>query len=239
LAISIAQQIRYVAPRPEAVPDLMVGWASMTERLQESPIDPVIAAAVSAFSFAFTRPFENGNGRLQRYLIQAMLTQRTFGLPGMVYPISAAISRDQHAYAGALRVFSDALLPLIQWHWTSDDTIAVENDTDDLYRYFDLTPFAEYLYDRVVDSVRVDLRTELDFVAVYQRAFEGVRNVVDMPDRRVSVLVNYCIKNAGKLPFDKRGQFPELSDAEIGAMEQAVMAAMGSGAGDGDSTHGD
>jgi hypothetical protein len=132
------QQIRYVAPRPEAVPELMVGWASMTERLQESPIDPVVAAAVSAFSFAFIRPFEDGNGRLQRYLVQAMLMQRTFGLPGMVYPISAAISRDQHAYAGALRVFSDALLPLIQWRRTSDDTIAVETDTDALYRCFRL-----------------------------------------------------------------------------------------------------
>jgi hypothetical protein len=87
--------------------------------------------------------------------------------------------------------------------------------------------------------VRVDLRTELDFVAVYQRAFEGVRNVVEVPDRRAQFLVSYCLNNGGKLPADKRGQFAELSDAEIAEMEQAVMAAMSSGVGDGDATLGD
>ncbi|WP_419940946.1 hypothetical protein [Candidatus Palauibacter sp.] len=67
--------------------------------------------------------------------------------------------------------------------------MVVESDSADLYRYFDATPFVEYLYGRVADSVRRDLKEELGFVAVFDSALKGVREIVDMPDRRASLLV--------------------------------------------------
>src|SRR3954453_22735545 len=81
---------------------------------------------------------------------------------------------------------------------------AVQGDTGDLYRYFDATPFAEYLHDCVVDTVRRDLKEELGFVAVFDRAFATVRDIVDMPDRRASLFVRLCMQNAGRLSVAKR-----------------------------------
>jgi hypothetical protein len=104
--------------------------------------------------------------------------------------------------------------------------ITVTNDTSDLYRYFDATVFAEYLYDRVADTVRRDLKEELGFVAVFDRAFTAVREIVDLPDRRASLFVRSCIQNGGRLANGKRQQFPELSDVEIARLETAVQQAI-------------
>jgi hypothetical protein len=85
----------------------------------------------------------------------------------------------------------------------------------------------EYLYDRVTDAVRRDLREELGFVAVFDAAMDGVLQVVDMPDRKASLFVRLAMQNGGRLSSRKRGQFDELSEAEIARMEEAVQYAMG------------
>jgi hypothetical protein len=219
------EKVHFICPRPEAVPDLMAGWARLTQRLLQSRVEPVISAAVSAFSFVFIHPFEDGNGRLHRFLIHAILAKQNFSPPDIVFPVSAAILRDRRRYDEALEAFSGALTPFIFWDWTSDQEISVKNNTDDLYRYFDATAQAEYLYDRVADTIHRDLKEELCFVAVFDRALAGVSNVVDMPDRRASLFVRLCLQNGGRLAGGRRTTFPELTDGEIAAMEEAVQAA--------------
>jgi hypothetical protein len=86
--------------------------------------------------------------------------------------------------------------------------------------------FAEYLYERVGDTVRRDLREELGFVAIYDRAFNGVREIVDMPDRRASLFVRLCMQNGGRLSDTKRAQFPELTDTKGALLETQVQQAI-------------
>ncbi len=220
------EKVHFICPRPEVVPDLMAGWVRLTRRLLDSRVEPVIAAAVSAFTFVFIHPFEDGNGRLHRFLIHAILARQNFSPADIVFPVSAAILRDRRRYDEALEAFSGPLSPFVLWGWTSEQELVVKNDTDDLYRYFDATAQAEYLYDRVAETVRQDLKEELGFVAVFDRALAGVRNIVDMPDRRASLFVRLCLQNGGRLASGRRTTFPELTDAEIAAMEEAVQAAI-------------
>lgn len=221
------EDVHFIAPKPEDVPDLMEAWMAMTRRLVDSPaIDPVVAAAVLSFAFVFVHPFEDGNGRIHRFLVHHVLAKRGFGPHGLIFPVSAAILRDRRSYDEALETFAKPLFEFIEWRFTSDQEIVVLNHTVDFYRYFDATPLAEYLYDRVADTIHVDLRQELDFVETYDRALAGVRDVVDMPDRRASLFVRLSLQNDGRLSQTKRGLFSELSDEEVTRMEAAVQGAL-------------
>ncbi len=224
------EDVHFITPKPEDVPDMMEAWMAMARRLVDSPaLDPMVAAAMLSFAFVFVHPFEDGNGRIHRFLIHHVLAKRGFSPPGLIFPVSAAILRDRRSYDEALETFSKPLFDFIEWHFTSDQEIAVLNHTADLYRYFDATSLAEYLYDRVADTIRVDLRQELDFVLTYDRALAGVREIVDMPDRRASLFVRLCLQNDGQLSRTKRGLFGELSDKEVTQMEAVVRSAMKAG----------
>ena len=230
------ERVHFICPRPEDVPGLMNSWIALTRRIVSGGVDPVVAAAVSSFAFVFIHPFEDGNGRIHRFMMHHVLAKRGYGPPGIIFPVSAAILRDRRLYDDVLASFSTPLLDLIRWEWTNGQAhtpgrrMVVKSDSAYLYRYFDATLMAEYLYDRVADSVRRDLREELDFIAVFDRAFSGVREIVDMPDRRASLLVRLCMQNGGRLAARKRARFAELTDDEVVAMEDAVQRAMSAAA---------
>lgn len=220
------EEVHYICPRPQDVDDLMNGWITLTRRLSDRAVDPVLAAAVAAFAFVFIHPFADGNGRIHRFLMHHILAKRGYSPDGIIFPVSAAILRDRRSYDEVLAAFSRPLFDFIEWRWTPDQEIIVTNDTGDLYRYFDATLIVEYFHDRVVDTVRRDLKEELGFVAVFDRAFVGVRDIIDMPDRRVSLFVRLCMQNGGRLSLGKRPQFAELTDAEIALLEAAVQRAI-------------
>lgn len=220
------EEVHFICPRPEDVPGLMDAWMSLTSRVMEGEVDPVVAAAIVAFVFVFIHPFEDGNGRIHRFLMHHVLAKRGYSPDGVIFPISAAILRDRRSYDEVLESFSKPLADHIQWRWTPQQEIVVTSDTADLYRYFDATAFAEYLYERVADTVRSDLKEELGFVATFDRAMENVREIIDMPDRRASLFVRLCMQNGGKISATKRSQFSELSDADLARLEHAVLQAM-------------
>lgn len=217
------EEVHFICPRPEDVPGLMEAWTALTRRVLAGGVDPVVSAAVCAFVFVFVHPFEDGNGRIHRFLIHHILARRGFSPPGIIFPVSAAILRDRRSYDEVLATFSRPLFDFIEWQWAADQQITVANATGDLYRYFDATAFVEYLYDRVADTIRRDLKEELGFVAIFDRALAAMREIVDMPDRRASLFVRLCMQNDGHLSAAKRPQFSELSESEIAALEAAIQ----------------
>lgn len=218
-----SEQVHFVCPKPEDVPDLMKGWMSCAARLEGSAIDPVAAAAALGFGFVFIHPFEDGNGRIHRFLIHHELARSGFAPSKMVFPISAVMLRSRADYDRVLESFSGSILPFIDHSLDPQGRMTVENETAHLYRYWDATAFAEYLYGCVSETIRRDLREELGFLAVFDRALEAVMEVVDMPDRRASLLIRIILQNRGRLSKNKRErEFPELTDGEIQAIEGAI-----------------
>ena len=217
--------VHFICPRPQDIQALMSGWSEMTTRLQGAA-DPVVAAALVSFGFVFLHPFEDGNGRIHRFLMHHILSKEGFTPPDILFPVSAAIVRDRKGYDAALESFSKAIQPHIDWHWTPEKEIEIENDTADLYGYWDATPLAEYLYAKVAETVRKDLKEELDFVGLYDAALDAVRERIDMPDRRASLLVRCLLQNHGNLSNKKRADFAELTDDELVALQSAVQEVM-------------
>jgi hypothetical protein len=216
--------VHCVFPKPEDVPDLMAGLGALGRRLLADDIDPVLAAAAVSFAFVFIHPFEDGNGRIHRFLIHHVLARKGLTPPGMIFPVSAPIVRDQAAYDAALETFSRRIMPLVDWRWL-DGEVVVENDTMRPYRYFDATALAEYIYEKVIETVRIDLRDEIAFLSVFHRARRAVMERVDMPDRRADPFIRLCMQNDGRLSPGRRRQFAELTDREIADLEAAVAQA--------------
>ena len=59
----------------------------------------------------------------------------------------------------------------------------VLNDTADLYRYFDCTETAEFLYSSVQRTMQFDLPREIDFLRRHDEALRRIMDRVNMPDR--------------------------------------------------------
>jgi hypothetical protein len=100
--------------------------------------------------------------------------------------------------------------------------MTVKNDTARLYRYFDATAQAEYLYRCIEETIHRDLRDEIGFLAVFDAALRATLNIVDMPNRRAALLVRLVLQNKGKLSKGKRTTFAEITDQEVDRIETAV-----------------
>ena len=217
------EQVHFVCPKPGDVAALMEGWMDCSRRLQNSSVDPIAAAAAMAFGFVFVHPFEDGNGRIHRFLIHHELARSKFAPPKVIFPVSAVMLRERVDYDRVLESYSKAILPFIEFTLDSQGSMTVENETSNLYRYWDATRFAEYLYGCVAETIRHDLREELGFLAVFDQALAELMNIVDMPDRRASLLIRFILQNRGTLPKNKREkEFPELTDEEVLSIESAV-----------------
>ena len=106
-------QVSYVCPKPADLPPLMEGWRAMTARaVRPRGLDPVIAAALVAFGFVFIHPFDDGNGRIHRFLLHRVFDE--LGLTdGLLLPVSAVILKRLPAYHRALQAVSRPLMPFV------------------------------------------------------------------------------------------------------------------------------
>ncbi len=210
----------HISARAGDVRDLVEGIIAYDERTTAHGIDPVVAAAVIAFGFVYVHPFEDGNGRLHRWLIHHALAAAGYNPPGLVFPISAAILRRIRDYRELLESYSRALLPFIEWRSTPGGNLEVLNDTADFYRYFDATPHAEFLYACVEQTVDVDLPEEIAFLEAYERFALGVKGIVEMPDRQVELLRKILQQGNGRLSRRAReNEFSPFTDDEVARVE--------------------
>ncbi|MTH94692.1 Fic family protein, partial [Roseibium sp. RKSG952] len=213
--------VHFICPKPEDVQSLLSGWTDMASKLR-GRADPVVSAALVSFGFVFIHPFEDGNGRIHRFLMHNILSSEGYTPKDVLFPISAAIVRDRRGYDAALESFSESIQPLIEWGWTPEKEISVKNDTSDLYRYFDATTVTEYLYSKVEETVRKDLRDELNFIGMYDAISQEIKERIDMPDRRASLLARFLIQGKGALSKKGLTKFPELTDLEIEVIQEVA-----------------
>ena len=214
----------HISARPDDLDSLVQGLIAFDHGAAEK-LDAVIAAAVLAFGFVNIHPFEDGNGRIHRYLIHHVLARRGFNPPGVRFPVSAAILEKIDQYKDVLESYSRRLLPLVQWEATPDGNVRVLNDTADFYRFFDATPHAEFLYSCVRKTIEEDLPNETRFLESYDRFRHGVEDIVDMPDRMIDNLLGFLRQNSGRL--SKRGresEFARLTPDEVNRIEQLYAA---------------
>ncbi len=217
------EKVHYLAPRPDAIAELMQGWLDcLAQWLASDESDAVAIAAVMGFAFVFLHPFDDGNGRVHRYLLHAVLARKGFVPRGLVFPVSAVMLEKRLAYDKALESFSGRLMRLVEYDMDVNGEISVAADTRDFYRAIDFTPIVVYFRTVVEETIRTEWKAELDWLASYDRMRGAMRQIVDMPDKKADQFIRFVLQNGGRLADRKRALFPELSDAEVSSLEAAV-----------------
>ncbi|WP_422479157.1 Fic family protein [Pleomorphochaeta sp. DL1XJH-081] len=215
--------IHYICPRPEDLPVLMEGLLTCHDRMKVGGVPPVIHAAVIAYGFVFLHPFEDGNGRIHRFLIHNILSLRQMVPRGLMFPISAVMLKHPEDYDRSLEAFSRPLLQVIDYQLDEMGIMTVEDESAPWYSYMDMTAQAEALSGFLRKTIEEELVQELNFLANYDATKNAIQDIIDMPDRLIDLFIQLCLQDNGNLSARKRSShFDFLSDEELAAMEQAV-----------------
>ena len=215
--------IHYVCPKPEDLSGLMRGLLTSHRLMMTGDVSAVVHAAVVAYGFVFIHPFEDGNGRIHRFLIHNVFSIRGMVPESLMFPVSAVMLNNPKDYNDSLEVFSLPLNRLVEYSLDELAQMTVHSDTAYLYRYIDMTAQAEALYDFVIQTVESELAGELSFLADYDSTKKAIQDIIDMPDRLIDLFIRICLENNGRLSANKRkSHFDFLSDDELFSMESVI-----------------
>jgi len=210
---------------------LMDGLIAAHGRMDEGGVTAVVHATAMAYGFVFLHPFEDGNGRIHRFLIHNILARRGFTPKAIMFPVSASMLENSADYDDSLEAFSRRLMPLVEYSLDEEGRMTVLNDTARWYSYIDMTPQVEALFRFIEQTIDTELVEELAFLASYDQAKSTIQDIVDLPDRLIDLFIRFCHQNSGRLSARKRSShFSSLTDGEVADMEQAVRSAYGSNA---------
>jgi Fic family protein len=91
----------FVPPPPEEVSNLL---SDLCDFCNEEMLSPLVQAAVAHAQFETIHPFEDGNGRTGRALVQLLLRRRKLA-PNYVPPVSVILAQRKNRYLEGLALF--------------------------------------------------------------------------------------------------------------------------------------
>ncbi|PCJ35091.1 MAG: hypothetical protein COA75_11985 [Cellvibrionales bacterium] len=221
----IEENIHYIGPKYIHVDSLMDGLLKMNKSfLLDGSIPPMVHAAILSFGFVYIHPFSDGNGRIHRYLIHDVLKSRKTTEQDFIIPVSAAILQRSKEYDRVLETISKPIMALIEYDMNEEDhSITIKNDIQHMYRYPDLTPHVEFLYEMMEASISEDLIQEVLYIVKYDAVKKAIEDNYDIPNKELNLFIQLSLQNQGKISNKKRNRFKEWIDEEaLTGLEEVI-----------------
>jgi len=210
-----AAGVSYVPPAPDLCRELMEELMTFANQSSKQ-VDPLVAAAVTAFGFVFLHPFMDGNGRLSRFLIHQTLCHSGALENGLLLPVSVAMKHEESNYLAALKDFSHSARDFWNVTWLDADQMSFEFiGHPSIYRYWDATRCVEFTLQMARRALEVELREETEFLDRYDRVIKAVNQRFDVRGSDLSKLVMMCLDNDGKVSKNRRKQFQYSVPEEV------------------------
>jgi len=219
------QKIHYISPKPNDLGSLMTAYLACESRLFSSALHPVMIAAILSFAFVFLHPFEDGNGRIHRFIIHYVLAKLDYTPDNIVFPVSAVMLKNRRQYDEMLESYSKSLMSSIEnYDLNEEGELSVHQDTKKFYQYIDFTHFAEYLFSCIELTINEDFKEEIDFIVKYDQTKTAIQQIIDMPDLKIDRIIRCIAQNKGTLGKKMRQTvFAELDKEIVGAIEKIVQ----------------
>jgi len=214
-----SQKIHYVCPPPEFVRPLMKGLVDLGEK--NISTNTIIKATMVSFGYVYVHPFEDGNGRMHRFLIHDILVRDGIVPNSTILPVSAQILARMDEYDTTLEILSKLIESKVKYNLNENGKMVINNasEINALYQFPDLTSHSVFLAKAIQTTVSEDIPNELLFLQSYDDLKKDIQNIVDMPDNKVDRMILFLHQNNGKLASRKRKFYKELNDDEIEQME--------------------
>ena len=176
----------YVCPQPGDLESLMNGLIVLVNDLiNRNSLNEIVTATIVSFSFVYLHPFDDGNGRLSRFLIHWVLFKRL----NVIFPISESILNRMKDYDCALEHFSNSIMNYIDFSMINN-SITVNNQTKDLYQNIDLTKQTEYLFDLISVSL-TEFKKEILFLYLFDNLKNFINlNNINLEDKWLKLIIN-------------------------------------------------
>lgn len=216
---SFKEIYHYISPPPQFVTSLMNGLRKMATKIE--PAHSIVQSASAAFAFVYIHPFEDGNGRIHRFLIHDFLIRGGIVERGMIVPVSAHMVNHMREYDRILETYSKPLMKRVKFKVHDNQGVTVTNpdDIEGYYRYPDFTEHSTYLATVIRATIQEDIFQEMDFIQKYDEAKSAIQQIADIPDRMIDQLIRVLHNNGGRMSKRKRDKFEKLTDEEIARIE--------------------
>ena len=106
------ERVHFEAPAAERVPQEMERFLRWIE--QDQGLDPVLKAGIAHFWFVTIHPFEDGNGRVGRAIVDLLLA-RSDGMAERFYSLSSQIESERQEYYEKLEACQRGGLDITLW----------------------------------------------------------------------------------------------------------------------------
>jgi Fic family protein len=218
------ERIHYISPKPEDLSELMEGLMASHQKMNNNPQLAVVHATVISYGFVYLHPFEDGNGRIHRFLLHNILAREGFTPNEMIFPLSAVLLKNPNAYDASLESFSTKLLSLIDYDLDDEGKMQVLNNTALWYRSIDMTEQVTKIYEFILKTIEEELKEELAFISRYDHSKRAIQKIIDMPNRQIDLFIRFTLQNKGKLSENKRKKyFDFLREEEIELLENIIL----------------
>ncbi len=204
--------VEYIPPKPCDIPRLMNGLLKVLEQDQQLA---VILAAICSFGLVFIHPFKDGNGRLHRLLLHAILSQQNYTPKGMIFPLSATMLKHIGEYESILQSYSRPLMKLIDYEFNHNQ-LQVKSDTFYLYRSWDMTRIVEYTYQCIEKTLYEEFTKEIEYLQGYDKVQQEIKTFGSLSEYEIDLMIRFITQNHGCLSKQKRKKyFSHLDDQVI------------------------
>jgi hypothetical protein len=221
----ISQKIHYAGVPSDELDNYMEGIRIVATRT--AGLDPIARAAALSFAFVYAHPFEDGNGRLHRFILHDCLVRDQFLSHGLTLPLSTYMQHHPIEYDNVLEYISVPLMHNLRYDQTNETEIEPINETECLpyWRYPDLTLHAEFIKSIVSDITQVELEEEIDYLVKYDYLMDLLQEYDIRTQAQKQMMVTSMITNQGRLSnnvvkrMKKSVTIEVLEDIQAKAME--------------------
>ncbi len=221
------EDVHFVGAPAKDLPSMMRGLLATHDQLMlDGQVPSLIHATIISFGEVYIHPFDDGNGRIHRYLIHDVMRQREPDHK-FIIPISASILKNQKRYDEVLETISTPLMAMLDYHFDDSKRIVINNNIDYMYRYPDFTEHVIFIYEMMNMAISKELMSEILLLMVFDGIKKSINQQVDVPNNTLDTLVSIVMSGGGRVSKAKRARFLAfMNEGQITAVEKLAVTLM-------------